>query len=56
MDDPTDSGLAIGGICILGLSLLCCVSFVLRDTCCKRFNSKPQSLLNDGVLSEVTVE
>lgn len=49
-----DSDLAFGGVAIMMLSMVCCISFVLRDICCK----KSEQLLNDGesVLSEVTVE
>jgi hypothetical protein len=58
MDDNTDSGLAVGGVAVMMLSMLCCVSFVLQDMCCKKIKPKTETLLNDGesLLSEVTVE
>lgn len=53
-----DSGLAFGGLAVMILSMICCVSFSLQDMCCKKFKPKTETLLNDGesVLSEVTVK
>lgn len=45
--DITDTGLAIGGLSILGLSLLCCVGVLLR-TMCKDYKDKKHLLLNNG--------
>ena len=53
-----DSGLAFGGVAVMILSMICCVSFVLQDMCCKKVKPKTETSLNNGesVLSEVTVE
>jgi hypothetical protein len=59
MDDPTDSGLAIAGLMILGACAICCVGIVIKDVMSyKKLTPKNESLLNNGdnVLSEVTVE
>jgi len=60
MEDPTDSGLAITGIMIIGLCGICCLSIVLREwlCCCKESKSNTHSLDNNGdrLLSEVTIE
>jgi hypothetical protein len=53
-----DTGLGIGGLCVLAISMLCCITFGLQDNCCKKCKPKNEELLNDGesLLSEVTVE